>query len=208
MFIFFFLFFGFHFFYFLLFTRHPSPVTRHPSPVTRHPPPVTRSSPPVTRYPPPVTRHPPPAEKSCRLEVEAESEGRLQRVKSQLQHVRSVLHTNSRTPMGNLLMTEKLLQAFLESEQRGMASQNPLFCRVRSHAISPTTQQKLATLGFKQISFLLMCWLVRKILLAVLTFTHLVNRWKTTLLLLMTPYSILWPLWLVTTGIVHYVALL
>ncbi|CAH3179585.1 unnamed protein product [Porites lobata] len=31
--------------------------------------------------------------------------------------------------MGDLLMMEKLLQAFLESEQRGMASQNPLFCR-------------------------------------------------------------------------------
>ena len=29
--------------------------------------------------------------------------------------------------MGNLLMMEKLVQAFLESEQRGMASQTPLF---------------------------------------------------------------------------------
>ena len=146
---------------------------------------------------------------SIQLEVEAESEGRLQRVKSQLQHVRSVLHINSRTPMGNLLMMEKLLQAFLDSEQRGMASQTPLFlCRVRSHAVSPTTQQKFATLGFKQISFLLMCWLVGKILLAVLTFTHPVYRRKTTLLLLMTPYSILWPLWLVTTGTVDCVALL
>ena len=119
------------------------------SPVTRHPPPVTRS-------PPSVTRHPQPAEKSCRLEVEAESEGRLQRVKSQLQHVRSVLHTNSRTPMGNLLMMEKLLQAFLESEQRGMASQNPLFCRVRSHATSPTTHKKLE---FKIYCFFLFVWI-------------------------------------------------
>ena len=64
---------------------------------------------------------------SIQLEVEAESEGRLQRVKSQLQHVRSVRHITSRTPMGNLLMMEKLLQAFLDSEQRGMASQTPLF---------------------------------------------------------------------------------
>ena len=64
---------------------------------------------------------------SIQLEVEAESEGRLQRVKSQLQHVRSVLHINSRTPMGNLLMMEKLLQAFLDSEQRGMTSPTPLF---------------------------------------------------------------------------------
>ena len=64
---------------------------------------------------------------SIQLEVEAESEGRLQRVKSQLQHVRTVLHINSRTPTGNLLIMEKLLQAFLDSEQRGMASQTPLF---------------------------------------------------------------------------------
>ena len=58
--------------------------------------------------------------------MEAESERRFQRVKSQLQRVRSVLHINSRTPIGNLLMMEKLVQAFLESEQRGMASQTPL----------------------------------------------------------------------------------
>ena len=64
---------------------------------------------------------------SIQLEVEAESEGHLQRIKSQLQHVRSVLHINSRTPMGYLLMMEKLLEAFFESEQRAMASQTPLF---------------------------------------------------------------------------------
>ena len=44
---------------------------------------------------------------SIQLEVEAESEGCLQRVKSQLQHIRSVLHINSQTPMGNLLMMAK-----------------------------------------------------------------------------------------------------
>ena len=82
---------------------------------------------------------------SIQLEVEAESERRLQRVKSQLQHVRSVLHINSRTPMGNLLMMEKLLQAFLDSEQRGMASQTPLFSlpsvvtKTRNDPQRPTT---------------------------------------------------------------------
>ena len=65
---------------------------------------------------------------SIQLEVEPESEGRLQRVKSQLQHVKSVLRITSRTPMGNLLMIEKLLQVFQEFEQSGgMARQTPLF---------------------------------------------------------------------------------
>ena len=59
--------------------------------------------------------------------MEAESEEHSQRVKSQLQHIRSVLHINSWTPMGYLLMMEKLVETFLESEQRGMASQTPLF---------------------------------------------------------------------------------
>jgi len=142
---------------------------------------------------------------SIQLEVEAENEGRLQRVKSQLQHVRSVLHINSRTPMGNLLMLEKLLQAFLESEQRGMASQTPLFSlpsQIPCDKSDNTTKTCDAGIQTDILP------LVGKILLAVLTFTHPVNRWKTTLLLLMTPYSILWPLWLVTTGIVHRVALL
>ena len=63
---------------------------------------------------------------SIQLEVESESEGRLQRVKSQLQHVKSVLRVTSRTPMGNLLMIEKLLQVFQKIEQSGMARQTPL----------------------------------------------------------------------------------
>ena len=138
---------------------------------------------------------------SIQLEVETESEDRLQRVKSQLQHVRSVLHINSRTPMGNLLMMEKLLEAFLESEQRGMASQTPLFslpsqipCDKSDNTTKTCDAPYVLASGENTTS--------------VLTFTHPVNRWKTTLLLLMTPYSILWPLWLVTTGIVHCVAFL
>ena len=60
---------------------------------------------------------------SIQLEVERESEGRLQ---SQLQHVKSVLCITSRTTMGNLLMIEKLLQVFQESGQSGgMGRQTP-----------------------------------------------------------------------------------
>ena len=88
------------------------------------------------------------------------------RAKSQLQYVRSVLHINSRTPMGNLLMMEKLLDAFLESEQEAWPMR-PLYflCRVKFDA---TTRQTLAMLRFKQISLLLMRRLVGKILLIVL----------------------------------------
>ena len=63
---------------------------------------------------------------SIQMEVEPESEGRLQRLKSQLQHVKSVLRITSRTPMGNLLMMEKLLLVFEEYGQcRGMGRQSP-----------------------------------------------------------------------------------
>ena len=64
---------------------------------------------------------------SIQLEVEPESEGRLQRVKSQLQQVKSFLRITSRTPMGNLLMIEKMLQVFQQFEQSGMASQTTGF---------------------------------------------------------------------------------
>ena len=64
---------------------------------------------------------------SIQLEVEPESERRLQRIKSQLQHVKSVLRITSRTPMGNLLMIEKLLQVFQEfGQSAGMGRQTPL----------------------------------------------------------------------------------
>lgn len=63
---------------------------------------------------------------SIQMEVEPESEGRLQRVKSQLQHVKSVLGITSRTPMGNLRMIEKLLQVFEGyGQSSGMGRQTP-----------------------------------------------------------------------------------
>ena len=72
-----------------------------------------------------IMDHPPRFRHSIQLKVEPESELRLHRVKSQLQHVKSFLRITSRTPMGNLLMIEKLLQVF--QEQSGMANQTPLF---------------------------------------------------------------------------------
>ena len=70
-----------------------------------------------------VMDRPPRIRHSIQLEVEPESEGRLQRVKSQLQEVKSLRRITSRTPMGNLIMIEKLLQAFQQFQQSGMASQ-------------------------------------------------------------------------------------
>ena len=74
-----------------------------------------------------IMDRPPRIRHSIQLEVEPESEGRLQYVKSQLQQVKSFLRITSRTPMGNLLMIEKLLLVFQEFEQSGMTSQPPLF---------------------------------------------------------------------------------
>ena len=74
-----------------------------------------------------VMDRPPRIRHSIQLEVEPESESRLHRVKSQLQHVKSVLRITTRTPMGNLLMIEKLFQVFHEFEQSGMASQTSSF---------------------------------------------------------------------------------
>ena len=59
-----------------------------------------------------IMDRPPRIRHSIQLEVEPESEGRLQRVKSQLQHAKRFLRITSRTPIGNLLMIEKLLQLF------------------------------------------------------------------------------------------------
>ena len=56
-------------------------------------------------------------------------------------------------------------------------------------------------LTFKQIFFLRKSWLVGKTRLDVLTFTHLVNRWKIILLHRTTPYSALWQPWLVRMAI-------
>jgi len=55
-----------------------------------------------------IMDRPPRIRHSIQLEVEPESEGRLQRIKSHLQQVKSFLCITNRTPMGNLLMIEKL----------------------------------------------------------------------------------------------------
>ena len=72
-----------------------------------------------------VMDRPPRIRHSIQLEVESELEGRLQRVKSQPQQVKIFVLITSRTPMGNLIMAEKLLQAFQQFQQSGMASQTP-----------------------------------------------------------------------------------
>ena len=59
-------------------------------------------------------------------------------------------------------MMEKLLHAFLESEQRGMASETPLFSLPIQIRCDNLTHQLLAMLRFKQISLHRMCWLVGK----------------------------------------------
>jgi len=74
-----------------------------------------------------VMDRPPRIRHSMQLEVDPGNESRLERIKSQLQHVKSVLHITSRTPMGYLLLIEKLLKIFLEFEESRMASQSALF---------------------------------------------------------------------------------
>ena len=52
---------------------------------------------------------------SIQLEVEAGMEERLEGLKAKIQRVKSDLRITSRTPMGNLLMMERLLSSFEES---------------------------------------------------------------------------------------------
>lgn len=54
---------------------------------------------------------------SIQLEVEAGMEHRLEALKSKIQRVKSALRITSRTPMGNLLMMERLLSSFEEFER-------------------------------------------------------------------------------------------
>lgn len=59
---------------------------------------------------------------SIQLEVEAGMEQRLEGLKSKIQRVKSALRITSRTPMGNLLMMERLLSSFEELERSQMAT--------------------------------------------------------------------------------------
>ena len=59
---------------------------------------------------------------SIQLEVEAGMEERLEGLKSKIQRVKSALRITSRTPMGNLLMMERLLSSFEEFERSQMAT--------------------------------------------------------------------------------------
>ena len=59
---------------------------------------------------------------SIQLEVEAGMEERLEALKSKIQRVKSALRITSRTPMGNLLMMERLLSSFEEFERSQMVT--------------------------------------------------------------------------------------
>ena len=59
---------------------------------------------------------------SIQLEVEARMEERLEALKSKIQQVKSALRITSRTPMGSLLMMERLLSSFEEFERSQMAT--------------------------------------------------------------------------------------
>ena len=68
-------------------------------------------------------------------------EERLERLKSRLQRTKSSLYITPRTPMGNVLLVEGLLDSFERSERRGMVSEghnsslftfgSSLFCQDR-----------------------------------------------------------------------------
>ena len=59
---------------------------------------------------------------SIQLEVEAGMEERLEALKSKIQRVKSALRITSRTPMGNLLMMERLLSSLFLQTLRCEAS--------------------------------------------------------------------------------------
>ena len=76
------------------------------------------------------------------LLVESGMEDPLEREKSRIQRVKNALQITSRTPMGNVLMMERLLNSFEESEQNRMVSRidghSSLFTSVPSFgSISP-----------------------------------------------------------------------
>ena len=57
------------------------------------------------------------------LAFEPGMEERLERLKSRLQRAKSSLYITPRTPMGNVLLVEGLLDSFKRSEPRGMVSE-------------------------------------------------------------------------------------
>ena len=72
---------------------------------------------------------------SIQLEVEAGMEERLEALKSKIQRVKSALCITSRTPMGNLLMMERLLSSFEEFERSQMVTS------ASHYLFSPAMQQ-------------------------------------------------------------------
>lgn len=80
---------------------------------------------------------------SIQLEVEAGMEERLQGLKAKIQRVKSALRITSRTPMGNLLMMERLLSSFEEFERSQMvitASQSLFLSTIQQPSAQPSPQ--------------------------------------------------------------------
>ena len=96
---------------------------------------------------------------TIQLEVKAGMEDRLEQVKSRLQQVKSGLYITNRTPLGNFMMIEELLDAFEERRNTQMVS-SPGFFQLPVHRVNPSTiehlQSRSKVLGhltyFKQIS--------------------------------------------------------
>jgi len=80
---------------------------------------------------------------SIQLEVEAGMEERLEGLKAKIQRVKSALRITSRTPMGNLLMMERLLSSFEEFERSQMvitASQSLFLSTIQQPSAQPSPQ--------------------------------------------------------------------
>ena len=69
-----------------------------------------------------VTARAPRVRYTIQLEVEPGMEGGLDRLKSRIQRVKSVLAIHARTPQGNFLMMERLVNAFEEGGKSRMVS--------------------------------------------------------------------------------------
>lgn len=73
---------------------------------------------------PKVTTRAPRVRYTLELAVEPGMEERLESLKARVQRLKEGLRIASRTPMGNVILMERLLDSFERSEQRGMVSES------------------------------------------------------------------------------------
>ena len=79
---------------------------------------------------------------TIQLEVEPGMEERLERVKSSIQRVKSALSIHSRTPQGNFLMMERLLDVFEGGEQNLTVSYSTVPSEIHLEKSEATSVQK------------------------------------------------------------------